>query len=63
MLKDLSTLSIKYNLISTLDELKPLQSLNKLTILHLHGNPVCEMIDFPRAVFELLPSLQTVDLW
>ena len=62
-LYNLTTLNIIGNKVSTISDLKPLQFLPKLTNLYITGNPVTLEYDFPRAVFNMLPSVQIIDHW
>ena len=50
------------NKIDTLEEIKCLTGLKSLLKLDLTGNKVCEEEDYTKKVFEMLPSLEVLDM-
>ncbi|XP_070574046.1 geranylgeranyl transferase type-2 subunit alpha-like [Ptychodera flava] len=57
----LQELSIQNNCLTTMEDLSALTSCNNLSVLHLQGNPVCEVPDFNGKVKTLLPQLQQLN--
>ena len=58
---DLAVLKLCNNKIDTLDDLKCLVGLTALVKLDLTGNKVCEVDDYTKQVFEMLPTLEVLD--
>ena len=58
---DLAVLKLCANKIDTLDELKCLKGLKALLKLDLTGNKVCEVDNYTKEVFEMLPTLEVLD--
>jgi hypothetical protein len=63
-LSSLEQLDLRGNQIQAMEELEALQHLHGLKILFLEGNPCCSSsMNYPRLVFEMLPSLEILDQW
>lgn len=57
----LSELELEYNKFKNIDEFEHLKNLTELTSITLHGNPITKMPNYREQIFELLPSLVTID--
>lgn len=60
-LTNLVYLNLSRNKISKLEDLKPLVSLGNLQVLNLIGCAITRMPDYRASVFELIPSLKSLD--
>ncbi|CAD8171384.1 unnamed protein product [Paramecium octaurelia] len=59
--KELINLNLSQNNIKSVDDLKPLASLTKLDSLELKDNPLTKEAGYHKKVFQLLPSLKSLD--
>jgi len=60
-LPELMQVCLNSNRIATLQELEPLKPLENLISLDLDQNPVCELPEFRKKVFKILPQLKLLD--
>uniref|UniRef100_A0A8C5LJW8 Geranylgeranyl transferase type-2 subunit alpha n=1 Tax=Leptobrachium leishanense TaxID=445787 RepID=A0A8C5LJW8_9ANUR len=61
-LTKLEELSLQYNKIQNVSDLKPLTSCPRLSVLRLQGNPVCEAADAQAELEAFLPNVETIQL-
>ncbi|KAE8633377.1 hypothetical protein XENTR_v10001867 [Xenopus tropicalis] len=61
-LPQLEELSLQFNKIQNVSDLQPLSSCPRLSVLHLHGNPLCEKADARTQLESLLPHVNTIHL-
>ena len=59
--KNLESLLMDFNEISRIEDLEPLSQLKRLTVLHLEGNPVCDLPLWDFYVLKLCPKLRILN--
>ncbi|XP_006811905.1 geranylgeranyl transferase type-2 subunit alpha-like [Saccoglossus kowalevskii] len=57
----LQQLSMQNNCITTIEQLSYLSTCKELTVLNLHGNPVCDIADFKEKIMNMLSNLKTLN--
>ena len=57
----LVNLKLNHNSVGCLDELKVLQGLKKLKKLNLSGNHICQLQNYSKQVYKILPQVRVLD--